>query len=70
MASVSRYFEQGEEAFALGDELDDCPHPLDSREGSQWCAGFESAQYADLIEAESALEDQRLDNPRHSQGTH
>lgn len=63
MPKLNRYFEEGEEAFAQDDELDDCPYPFDSGAGAEWCAGFEAAQYADMIESEGAREDRRLDNP-------
>lgn len=67
MGTVSRFFEEGEEAFAHEDELDDCPYAFDTREGADWCAGFESAAWLDQRVMDWEDEDRRLDDPRRDQ---
>ena len=67
MTTGRRYFDEGEQAFEDEKEMDDCPHALDSREGIEWCAGWEYAEHHNDMEVRGQEEDYRLDDPRHRQ---
>ena len=53
--SITKAFEEGQEAAALNKSKTDCPYPTDSQEGKDWHEGFDDRNDTNDMQKNSSL---------------